>query len=59
MLDRQTIASMLSVSVPTFRTRIESRPDFPKPVLRASRKTVRWDPTDINRWIQRQRSAQA
>jgi predicted DNA-binding transcriptional regulator AlpA len=59
MIDRKQIADMLGVKVPTFRKRIEARPDFPKPVLRMSKKTVRWDPADVNRWLARQRSAQA
>ena len=59
MLDRKTIAKMINVKVPTFRKNIESTPDFPKPALRTSQKTVRWDPVDINRWLARQRSAQA
>jgi predicted DNA-binding transcriptional regulator AlpA len=58
MLDRKQIADMLGVKVPTFRQRVEARPDFPKPTLRLSRKTVRWEPQDIHRWIQRQKSAQ-
>lgn len=58
MLDRKDIAAMLGIKVPTFRQRVEARPDFPKPALRLSRKTVRWEPQDIHRWIQRQKSAQ-
>ena len=51
MLDRKQIATMLSVTVDTFRRLVESRPDFPKPVLRLSRETVRWDEADVERWL--------
>jgi predicted DNA-binding transcriptional regulator AlpA len=59
MLDRKQIAAMLGVPVDTVRRKVETRPDFPKPALRLSRKTVRWEPGDILRWIARQKSAQA
>lgn len=59
MLDRKAIAEMLGIKVPTLRQRVECRPDFPKPALRLSRKTVRWDPEDVRRWIQRHRSTQS
>lgn len=55
MIDRQAIASMLGVSVEVLRKRIEPRPDFPRPALRLSRKTVRWEPADIQRWISLQK----
>lgn len=53
--DRKAIADMLGVSVDTFRKRIECKPDFPKPVLRLSRETVRWEEADIQKWLHRQR----
>ncbi len=59
MLDRKQIAEMLGVNVDTVRRRVETRPDFPKPAIRLSRKTVRWEPGDVLRWIARQKSAQA
>lgn len=59
MLTRKEIADMLRVSVPTFRRRVEVRPDFPKPAVRLSQKTVRWEPGDVLRWIARHKSAQA
>lgn len=59
MITRKDIAAMLNVNVPHFRKSIEPRPDFPKPVLRLSRKTVRWEPQDVLRWIARQKSAQS
>ena len=55
MLTRQEIAAMLGVTADTLRKRIEIRPDFPRPVLRLSRKTVRWEPADIRRWMDQQR----
>lgn len=56
MLTRQDIAAMLSVSPDHFRKRIEPRPDFPRPALRLSRKTVRWDVEPVRQWIDRQRA---
>jgi predicted DNA-binding transcriptional regulator AlpA len=56
MLDRKQIAEKLGVKPETFRKRVEVRPDFPKPVLRLSRETVRWDDADIEKWLQRQRA---
>lgn len=58
LIDRQTIANMLGVKVPTFRQRVEARPDFPKPTLRLSRKTVRWDIEDIERWLKQHAAKQ-
>ena len=59
MIDRPTIASMLGVTVETLRRRVETRPDFPKPALRLSRKTVRWDESEVQEWLRRQRSREA
>lgn len=39
-----------------FRKCVESRPDFPKPVLKLSQKTVRWEAADIDRWLKQQRA---
>lgn len=55
MLDRKTIADRLEISVDTFRRKVEKRADFPRPVLRLSRETVRWDDADIERWFRQQR----
>ena len=55
LLDRQTMAERLGITVDTLRRKVETRPDFPKPVLRLSRETVRWDPQDFDRWMHRQR----
>jgi predicted DNA-binding transcriptional regulator AlpA len=55
MMDRKQIAEKLGVSVDTLRRSIEPRTDFPRPALRMSQKTVRWDETEIDRWIKRQR----
>lgn len=53
LLDRQDIADLLKVDLRQFRERIEKMPGFPQPKVRISRKMVRWDQTDINRWIER------
>lgn len=55
MLDRKQIADMLGIKPDTFRKRVECRPGFPKPVLRLSRETVRWDEADIERWMRQQK----
>lgn len=55
LLDRETIAQMLGVQQATFRKCIETRDDFPKPVLKLSRVIVRWDAKDIQRWVSRQK----
>jgi predicted DNA-binding transcriptional regulator AlpA len=55
MIDRKAIAAQLGVSVKTLRERVESRPDFPRPALRLSCRTVRWDPADVRQWIERER----
>lgn len=57
LIDRKAIAAMLGVKPETFRKRVEVRPDFPKPVLRLSRETVRWDLADVERWLRQQRAA--
>lgn len=54
MLDRKQIAEMLGIRADTFRKRVETRPDFPKPVLKLSQKMVMWSETDIARWKRRQ-----
>ena len=59
MLDRKQIANMLGVTVETVRRRVETLPDFPKPAVRLSQKTVRWEPSDVMRWLQRHKSSQA
>lgn len=51
MLTRKDIAAMLGIEPDTLRKRYESRPDFPKPAIRLSRKTVRWEPDAVRRWI--------
>lgn len=56
MIDRDVIAGMLGISRDVLRKKVEARPDFPKPALRLSRKTVRWDRIDIEQWMQRQRA---
>jgi predicted DNA-binding transcriptional regulator AlpA len=55
MIDRRVIASMLGITVEQLRRSVEPRPDFPTPALRLSRKTVRWERADVERWIEAQR----
>ena len=55
MLDRKQIAARLGIAVDTFRRSVEKQPDFPRPVLRLSRETVRWDEADFERWLRQQR----
>lgn len=55
MMTRDDIAKMLGVSRDVLRKTVEPRPDFPKPALRLSRKTVRWEVADIRRWMDQQR----
>lgn len=57
LIDRKAIAAMINVKPETFRKRVEVRPDFPKPVLRLSRETVRWDLADVEKWLRSQRVA--
>jgi len=56
MIDRKTIAAMIGVSTSMVRQKLEPRPDFPKPALRLSQKTVRWEKSDIERWLKTQRA---
>lgn len=58
MLDRKQIADMFGVSVQTLRRRFEAMPDFPKPAIKASRKTVRWEPGDVLKWLARHKASQ-
>jgi predicted DNA-binding transcriptional regulator AlpA len=54
-IERSEIAAKLKVSTKVFREKVETRPDFPRPALRLSRQTVRWDPADVRQWIERER----
>jgi predicted DNA-binding transcriptional regulator AlpA len=56
MMNRAEIAALLRVTTDTLRKRIEARPDFPRPALRLSRKTVLWDEAEIRRWMERERA---
>lgn len=55
MLTRSDIARLIGVSRELFRKTVEPRPDFPRPALRLSRKTVLWDEPEVMRWLQRER----
>jgi predicted DNA-binding transcriptional regulator AlpA len=58
LLTRKDIARILGVTAETVRKRVEIRPDFPAPAVRLSQKTVRWEPSDFNRWLAQHKSAQ-
>lgn len=55
MLSRDDIANALRLTKEQVRKVVETRPDFPRPVLRLSRKTVRWLEADVLRWLERER----
>jgi predicted DNA-binding transcriptional regulator AlpA len=55
-ITRAHIATLLGITPERFRKLVEKRPDFPKPALRLSRKTVLWDPSDIQRWLATQKA---
>jgi predicted DNA-binding transcriptional regulator AlpA len=59
MLTREEIAARLNVSTDVLRKTVETRRDYPKPVLRLSRKTVRWSEDDIERWLKKQATVAA
>lgn len=56
MIDRKSIAGMLGITVDQLRRTVETLPDFPAPALRLNRKTVRWEPQDIERWLEVQKA---
>lgn len=51
-ITRAQIAAKIPVTLRYFRESIESRPDFPAPDLVFSQKTVLWDETKIDLWLQ-------
>lgn len=51
LVDTGTIAAMLGLTRAHVTDRLSKRPGFPPPVLRLSRKTVRWSRRAIERWI--------
>ena len=55
LLNRKKIAEMLNMTPERMRRLVEPRPNFPRPALRLSRKTVLWDATDIQRWMEQER----
>lgn len=55
-LSRAHIAGLLGITPERFRKLVEKRPDFPKPALRLSRKTVLWDHSDVQRWLAAQKA---
>ena len=57
MLTRDDIAQRWRITTETLRKRFECEPDFPKPALKLSRRTVLWAEADIARFEAR-RTAQ-
>ena len=55
LIGRQDIAAALNITVEQVRKSLEVRKDFPRPVLRLSRKTVRWREEDVRLWLERER----
>ena len=55
LIGRQDIAAALNITVEQVRKSLEPRQDFPRPVLRLSRKTVRWREEDVRLWLERER----
>lgn len=51
LIDTGGIAGMLGLTRAHVTDRLCKRPGFPAPVLRLSRKTVRWSRREIERWI--------
>ena len=52
LIDTADIAEMTGLTRDYVRDRVTKRPDFPAPVLKLSRKTVRWSREDIARWLE-------
>ena len=55
MIGTREIADMLGVTREYATDRITKRPDFPKPALALNQKLVRWEESDVLRWIEEQR----
>ena len=55
MIGTREIADMLGVTREYATDRIVKRPDFPKPALALNQKLVRWEESDVLRWIEEQR----
>jgi predicted DNA-binding transcriptional regulator AlpA len=56
LIDRDEVASILNVPRRFVSERLEKLSTFPKPCLRLSTKLVRWDRSDICRWLEVERS---
>lgn len=48
--DTAQIAAAFGLQRRTVTERLTKRPDFPKPVVRLSRKVVRWDAEAVKKW---------
>lgn len=51
LIDTGGIAALLGLTRAHVTDKLSKRPGFPPPVLRLSRKTVRWSRRAIERWI--------
>lgn len=51
LIDTGGIAGLLGLTRAHVTDKLTKRPGFPPPVLRLSRKTVRWSRRAIERWI--------
>jgi predicted DNA-binding transcriptional regulator AlpA len=53
-IDTKDIAELLGYSREYVTDRVTKREDFPVPVLRLSRKAVRWSAADVRAWLEGQ-----
>jgi predicted DNA-binding transcriptional regulator AlpA len=53
VLTRREIAERWRISTDTLRKTHETRPEYPPPILKLSRKAVYWDEAAIDRYAQR------
>ncbi|MES2958505.1 MAG: AlpA family phage regulatory protein [Pseudomonadota bacterium] len=51
LIDRKFIADATGLAQAYVTDRLTKRPDFPKPVLRLSRKVVKWARADFDKWF--------
>jgi predicted DNA-binding transcriptional regulator AlpA len=50
LIDTGGIASLLGLTRAYVTDRLSKLPDFPKPKLNVSRKTRKWDRSDVEKW---------
>jgi predicted DNA-binding transcriptional regulator AlpA len=54
MVDTEAIADELGLAREYVTDKVVKRPDFPSPVLKLSRKVVKWARADFERWRMQQ-----